>query len=79
MSLPELTALRKATFLKYRDEFLSTFRVNLSAYFSIVFGFDIVKFDELLQPPDGTSLRDHIQKMYGPEALALVENILHDR
>ena len=56
--------------------FQSYFGVGLPKYWSPIFGFDVVGFDEYLKTPDGVSTADYIKKTYGHEAMILVKGLL---
>lgn len=58
------------------DAFQTTFGVPLSQFWDTFTGFDIVKFDEWLGTPDGTSTRDYITSKYGEKATNLVEGLI---
>jgi hypothetical protein len=48
--------------------FKRVFGANLFHYWSVIHGFDLIRFDEeFLQTPAGTSTRAHVLKQYGPE------------
>lgn len=59
-----------------RDKFHAVFGVSLHKFWSTLTGFDVVKFDEWLGTPDGTSTRDCIANRYGWDAVKLVESLL---
>lgn len=48
-------------------------RLNVLGYYQ----FNIVKFDEWLRTPDGTSTKDYIKQKYGDEASAFIEHLIH--
>lgn len=63
--------------LKYSQEFQLTFGVSLGKFWSVVTGFDVVKFDEeLIKPPDGTSTREAVRQKYGNYAVEILEGLL---
>jgi len=79
--MPELTF--RDYILKYKqllhdnsNAFQTTFGVPLSQFWDTFTGFDVVKFDEWLGTPDGTSTRDYITSKYGEEATKLVEGLI---
>lgn len=57
-------------------KFKKIFNKNLHGYWSIIFGFDIVKFDNDLAVPDGTSTRHYVETHYGDEAVVLIEKLI---
>lgn len=62
---------------KYSEQFSKTFGVRLQGFMSVVFGFDSCAFDkQVIKPPDGTSTYQHIERNYGPEALAMVKALM---
>jgi len=59
-------------------DFSNTFGLRLAApYWDRMFGFDVIKFDEFIQPEDGESTEDAIRRKYGDEAVKLVNDILN--
>jgi len=59
------------------DEFLRIFRRPLSDFWEgNLLGFDVIEFDEWLQPPDGTSTRDIVEQKYGTDGVKLIERLL---
>lgn len=44
-----------------------------------LWGIDVVVLDDLLTPPDGTSLRDYISANYGTRAVELIELLIDGR
>lgn len=61
---------------KFRAMFSDHFNASLESYMDLMFGFDIVKFDEFLGTPDGISTKDFIEKKYGKEAMELIESLI---
>lgn len=60
-----------------RRDFQRIFGVPLSDYFRSPVGFDVVKFDEeIVQPPDGMSTRQHLLATHGQEAVNLIEQLI---
>lgn len=62
-------------------EFKRIFNRNLRDYYGsnaldMIFGFDIVKFDQDIKTPDGKSMADHITKKYGKEAHDLIKTLI---
>ena len=70
-----ITARRKA-FPKYSTKFRQYFGANLANYLHPIYGFEIIKFDGLIQPPDGKSTKDVIAEKYGTEAVELVLELI---
>lgn len=61
---------------KYDAEFNLVFKMRLAKYLDPFYGFDIVKFDNDLKTPDGTSTREHVRNLYGAEAEKLIERLI---
>lgn len=57
--------------------FLAVFGKPLADFYDGIFGFDIVKFDEWLKVPDGTSTKSFVLTKYGQEAVELILRLLH--
>lgn len=53
------------------------FRKSLSNYWNPITGFDIVKFDNDLNVPDGKSLKDFVIEKYGKDAARLIQQLIH--
>lgn len=62
--------------MTYRRQFEEIFRVPFRRFFNIMSGFDIVAFDDYLETPNGISTKQHIEAVYGAEAVALIENLI---
>lgn len=60
-------------------QFMEVFGRNLFQYMHPLTGFDIVKLDDDLGVPAGTSMKDFVKENYGPEAVALVEVLIGQR
>jgi len=56
--------------------FKRLFNRNLKDYMDSITGFDIIKFDEDIETPDGISTHDFILKTYGQEAVDLVHSLI---
>jgi len=57
--------------------FRNIFKVKLSEFWiNNLLGFDIVKFDEYLDTPDGVSMSEHIEQVYGEAAHAIVSDLI---
>lgn len=57
----------------YYYDFKRIFKFKLSeVWINNLLGLDVVKLDEMLHVPDGTSCKDYIQTNYGDEGLAVV-------
>lgn len=59
------------------DPFRNIFKVKLSVFWiNNLLGFDIVKFDEYIETPDGVSMSEHIEQVYGEVAHAIVSDLI---
>jgi len=59
-------------------EFKRIFGTSLHQWVDPLFGFDVIAFDEkFIQPPDGESTAQTIERVYGIEARVLVETLIH--
>lgn len=57
--------------------FTNIFKVKLSVFWiNNLLGFDIVKFDEYIETPDGVSMSEHIEQVYGEVAHAIVSDLI---
>ena len=54
-------------------------KAHLMSFMHPLLGFDVVKFDDWLKPPDGTSTEDFIKQQYGPEAVALMHKLINSK
>jgi len=63
--------------MPYKQKFESIFKLSLRNYAHPIFGFDIIKFDEDLKTPDGTSTSDFIKKKYSKEASELISKMIN--
>ena len=61
---------------RYAAQFYRLFGVPLSRFWDSFTGFDIVRFDALIQPPENQSLRDYIKTRHSNEAAQLIESLL---
>lgn len=50
--------------------------IDVMKYMSPVLGFDIVKFDEDLGVPGGTSCSDVVEQKYGKDVVAAIKKLL---
>lgn len=61
---------------KYR-RFKNTFGIPLATpYWTRMFGFDTIAFDEFIKPKEGESTEDAVRRLYGDEAVNLINEIL---
>lgn len=61
---------------RYSDKFRRLFGMSLGRFMHPFFGFDVLKLDDFLKPPDGTSLKDAVLARWGEEAVALIETLI---
>lgn len=54
------------------QEFRNTFGRFLSEFWDKLFGFDIIKFDRFIRPPDGTSCKEAVETKYGKRAVEII-------
>ena len=66
--------MSKAPTPEIQKEFYRFFKKPVNHFWNIT-GFDVVKFDEYLGTPDGTSMKDFILKKYGARAVELVQSL----
>jgi len=59
-----------------RIEFQETFKQSLVSFMHPLFGFDIIRFDKIIQTPDGQSTANFLKKEYGKKAHDLIERLL---
>ena len=72
----DLVRENKQKFNAGQQQFQGIFGVPLHRFWHPLFGFDVIKFDEWLGTPDGTSTHDHILNTKGQGALTLVEGLI---
>jgi len=76
MTLLDLARQNQEKLAANRQAFRATFDVPLLQFWDTITGFDIVKFDDWAQPPDGTSLKDHLTAKHGEAASKLVADLI---
>lgn len=62
-----------------KREFESVFKCPFMAYWSPLYGFDVVQFDEKVIKSEEGCMRDEIVKVWGKEAANLVEYLINYR
>ena len=63
--------------LELAGKFQSVFGISLGKFWSVLTGFDIVKFDEeFMKTPDGTSTEEYVKQKYGEAELSVVRGLL---
>ncbi len=75
-SLKQMVGERIKVVELYGQVFQSTFGTSLGKYMHPVFGFDVVKFDQLIHPKDGESTKDVVEREYGKEAVDLILKLI---
>lgn len=63
-------------FSRFKRPFESTFRLRFQDYMDPIFGFNVIKLDQHLGVPDGTSTSDFIKNKYGEKAVRMVREML---
>ena len=61
---------------RHAAQFYRLFGVPLSRFWDSFTGFDIVRFDARIKPPENQSLRECIKAKHGNEAAELIESLL---
>ena len=67
---------RHVSYQKHERRFRRIFGVSMRPFLDLMTGFDIVRFDDWMKTPDGTSTSDFLRKTYGDEAHDLVTGLL---
>lgn len=71
----EKNALKNKKFAKLREEFKEITGITCPID-PIIGGLDIVKLDEMLGTPDGTSMADHLTNKYGARANEIIDEMI---
>ena len=67
----------KKQFDLYQNDFRKYFGISLIEVWDKIIGLDPIKFDEFINPPDGVSTYQEIEKKYGLEAKKFIkENLI---
>lgn len=66
--------LYKVPSIKDQALFMKIFGKPVNQFYNIA-GFDVIKFDEFIAPPDGVSLQDVVRERYGDIAVDLVKSL----
>ena len=61
---------------RHAGQFYQLFGVPLSRFWNSFTGFDVVRFDAWIKPPENQSLRECITARHGNEAAQLIERLL---
>lgn len=75
-SLFDIMLARKDCYMRHDRRFKRIFGVGMWQFMDLLTGFDVVKFDDWLETPDGLSTADHLAKKYGKEARDLVKALI---
>ncbi len=63
--------------IKYGEEFRIIFGQPLKKFWeSNLLGFDVIGFDEFINPPDGTSCAEAVEKRYGKRAVEVIRALI---
>jgi len=63
-------------FLEHDAEFRKFFNAGIMRFCDPITSFDIIKFDEFLKTPDSVSTAQHIEKLYGREAVDFIRMLM---
>jgi len=72
----EVALKNKKREIDYGKEFNRTFGISLHGFVDILTGFDIVKFGEWLEVPDGISTKDFVEEKYGDKGVKIIEALI---
>ena len=61
---------------KEADAFYHVFGVPITKYMHPLFGFEVILFDEFINPPDGTSLAQAVEDKYGLEGYNILARLM---
>lgn len=76
MEMRDLVLMNKKLFHDHQSEFLATFKVALGSYWELMFGFDVIAFDDFVKPCENESTKDAIRRQYGDRAVSLIERLI---
>jgi len=74
--LKEMVLNNKKLLESNGEAFLKVFKVPLHRFMHPIFGFDVVKFNEFINPKEGVSTYQAIEDKYGKEAADLVKRLI---
>jgi len=69
----------KEIFMQAAPEFKKIFGMNLFNYWCVYTGFDVIKFDDAIQTPDGKSTSAFLKEKWGDEAEQFIRNLIQKR
>jgi len=75
-TISDLVWHNKGLLDQYRQQFQQVFGAPLSKFMHPLFGFDIVRFDEWLKTPDGTSTADYLKQTKGETGYNLIASLI---
>jgi EAL domain-containing protein (putative c-di-GMP-specific phosphodiesterase class I) len=62
---------------RHNKEFKRIFGESLMNYFSFIFGFDVIKFDEeFVKPNEGESTNQAVERKFGKDAVELCHKLM---
>jgi hypothetical protein len=67
---------RNAEAHRQASRFGELFGLPLSKFWRPFAGFDMVRFDDVIQPAENQSLRECVKAKYGQEAVRLIEHLI---
>jgi len=79
--LLQILSKQYAAIRSHQQEFFDLFKVSLFKFHHLLFGFDIVKFDDWVHQQGYTeekhgSLKQYLQKHYGEKAVQLIDSLI---
>jgi hypothetical protein len=77
--LAAIVAANKRCLLKYHETFRMIFGQPMQKYTHPLFGFDIIKFDDvLIKSGDNESCAEAVKRLFGDRGAKLIEDILKE-
>ena len=76
MTLQDIALDNHRLYGECSEVFFSTFGKPLSRFWSPLFGFEVVKFDDWVKPPSNVSCAKAVEKRWGKDAELLVRRLL---
>lgn len=61
---------------EYGGRFRSTFGLPIKPFWSNLTGFDVIAFDDFIQPGEEESTADAVERKYGTEAVRLIRLLI---
>jgi len=76
-NITEIAYSRYLTREEIKDDFLRIFKVPLNKkFFNNLTGFDVIAFDEFIQPEENESTYEAITRKYGQEGEDLIKKLM---